>query len=81
MCARSPYGARAITLTWEKTNDIGDSNAAAPRHDGLSPLGVEVVAEMNRLGMLVDLSHAADTNAYDVLEIARAGTSHAQRIQ
>jgi membrane dipeptidase len=71
---RSAYahGVRAMTLTWEKTNDIGDSNAEAPRHDGLSRFGEDVVAEMNRLGMLVDLSHAADSTAADVLAIAHA---------
>lgn len=62
-------GVRAMTLTWERSNDIGDSNADAPHSDGLSPFGSEVVREMNRLGMLVDLSHAADSTAFDVLEL------------
>ncbi len=66
------HGVRAMTLTWDDTNDIGDANAGAARFDGLSPFGVEVVREMNRLGMLVDLSHAADATAFDVLELARA---------
>lgn len=65
------HGVRAMTLTWEKTNEIGDSNADVARYDGLSPFGVEVVREMNRLGMLVDLSHAADSTALDVLETTR----------
>lgn len=71
---RSAYrqGVRAMTLTWEMTNEIGDSNADQPRFDGLSPFGVDVVREMNRLGMLVDLSHAADSTAFDALEVSRA---------
>lgn len=66
------HGVRAMTLTWEKTNQIGDSNADMPKHDGLSPFGVAVVKEMNRLGMLVDLSHAAETTAIDALAVTRA---------
>ncbi|MEO8197569.1 MAG: dipeptidase [Thermoanaerobaculia bacterium] len=66
------HGVRAMTLTWEHTNEIGDSNADAPRHDGLSPFGVDVVHEMNRLGMLVDLSHAADATAARALAETRA---------
>lgn len=71
---RSAYrqGVRALTLTWERTNEIGDANADTARFGGLSPFGVDVVREMNRLGMLVDLSHAADATAFDVLEMSRA---------
>ena len=65
-------GVRALTLTWEKTNDIGDSNADVARHGGLSAFGVDVVREMNRLGMLVDLSHAADETVSDALDVAAA---------
>lgn len=65
-------GVRAMTLVWEKTNQIGDSNADAARHEGLSPFGREVVAEMNRLGMLVDLSHAAESTALDAIAASRA---------
>lgn len=66
------HGVRAMTLVWEKTNALGDSNADAPRHGGLSAFGAEVVGVMNRLGMLIDLSHAAETTALDVLGRTRA---------
>lgn len=65
-------GARYMTLTHNTTNDLADSATDAPRHDGLSPLGREVVAEMNRLGMLVDLSHTAPATMSDALDVARA---------
>jgi membrane dipeptidase len=52
-------GARYMTLTHVLTTDWADSATDAPKHHGLSPFGVEVVHEMNRLGMLVDLSHVS----------------------
>ena len=70
--AANAAGVRAMTLVWEKTNEIGDSNADVPRHGGLSAFGHEVVAEMNRLGMLVDLSHAAESTAFDAIAASRA---------
>lgn len=66
------HGVRAMTLTWDKTNQIGDSASDVPKHDGLSPFGAAVVKEMNRLGMLIDLSHAADATALDALGATRA---------
>lgn len=66
------HGVRAMTLVWEQTNDLGDSSAGEPRHDGLSAFGREVVVLMNRLGMLIDLSHAAETTARDVLTLTKA---------
>lgn len=66
------YGVRAITLTWEATNLIGDSNADVSKHGGLSQFGSAVVREMDRLGMLVDLSHAAETTALDAIEVSRS---------
>jgi membrane dipeptidase len=55
-------GARYMTLTHTSNTDWADSATDAPAHHGLTPFGVEVVHEMNRLGMLVDLSHvSADT--------------------
>ena len=62
-------GIRYITLTHGKHNRIGDSSYddAEPRWKGLSPFGMQVVAEMNRLGMMVDISHVTDATAMDVL--------------
>ena len=65
-------GARYMTLTHWLTTDWADAATDPPVHDGLSPFGVEIVREMNRLGMLVDLSHVADTTMNDVLDISDA---------
>jgi membrane dipeptidase len=65
-------GARYMTLTHFKTNDWADSATDAPKHHGLSPFGVAVVREMNRLGMMVDLSHVAHSTMHDVLDVASA---------
>ncbi|MEP6831851.1 MAG: dipeptidase [Gemmatimonas sp.] len=65
-------GVRAMTLMWEHSNDIGDASDGQPRHNGLSAFGDSVVREMNRLGMLVDLSHASDSAAFDALAISTA---------
>jgi membrane dipeptidase len=65
-------GARYMTLTHNTSNDLADSATDAARHGGLSPLGREVVAEMNRLGMLVDLSHVAPSTMSDVLDVTVA---------
>jgi membrane dipeptidase len=64
-------GARYITLAHTKNNDICDSSTdpAGPESNGLSPLGVDVVKEMNHLGMMVDISHISDKSFYDVLKI------------
>jgi len=67
-------GARYITLCHTKNNDICDSSTdeKGPEHNGLSPFGKQVVKEMNRLGMLVDVSHISDKSFYDVLEVSTA---------
>ena len=65
-------GARYLTLTHNTSNDLADSATDAPRHGGLSELGREVVAEMNRLGMLVDLSHVAPSTMADALAASAA---------
>lgn len=65
-------GVRYMTLTHNNTNDWADSCCDKPRHDGLSDFGREVVREMNRLGMLVDISHVSDTTMNDVLDISKA---------
>jgi membrane dipeptidase len=65
-------GVRYMTLTHGLTTDWADAATDAPRHGGLSRFGEEVVREMNRLGMLVDLSHVSDSTMWDVLRIAEA---------
>lgn len=64
-------GARYITLSHTRNNDVCDSSTdpKGPEHNGLSEFGKEVVREMNRLGMMVDVSHISDKAFYDVLEI------------
>lgn len=63
-------GVRYLTLTWMNSNELADAGGGEAVHGGLTPLGREVVAEMERLGMLVDLAHAAPTTFLDVLEAA-----------
>jgi membrane dipeptidase len=84
-------GARYMTITHSDNNDFADSATADPAHNGLTPFGKLVIAEMNRLGMLVDLSHVAPKTMNDVLDItaapvifshssARAITDHARNV-
>ena len=67
-------GARYISLTHSGHNQIGDSSSDRnpPRNNGLSPFGKQVVAEMNRLGMMVDVSHSATTTFWDVIKLTKA---------
>src|SRR4029077_13050434 len=65
-------GARYMTLTHNVTLDWADAAGDAPRHGGLTKFGEEVVREMNRLGMLVDLSHVAPDTMDDALRVAEA---------
>jgi membrane dipeptidase len=65
-------GARYITLCHTRNNDICDSSTAEPEHHGLSEYGKKVVAEMNRLGMVIDVSHISDESFYDVLKESKA---------
>jgi membrane dipeptidase len=65
-------GARYMTLTHNTTLDWADAAVDAPRHDGLSPFGERVVKEMNRLGMLVDISHVAPATMADALRVSQA---------
>lgn len=65
-------GVRYMTLTHSKTHDWADSCTDEARHGGLSAFGEEVVREMNRLGMLVDISHVSADAMRDVLSISRA---------
>ncbi|GLX20892.1 MULTISPECIES: dipeptidase [Streptomyces] len=65
-------GVRYMTLTHNDTIDWADSATDEPRHGGLTDFGREVVREMNRIGMLVDLSHVAATTMRDALDTSRA---------
>jgi membrane dipeptidase len=65
-------GARYMTLTHSADTDWADSATDRPRHGGLTAFGVEVVREMNRLGMLVDLSHVSAATMHDALDAAAA---------
>jgi membrane dipeptidase len=70
-------GVRYMTLTHANTNDWADSsgdlnNPKVQHHNGLTDFGRQVIAEMNRLGMIVDISHVSDKSFWDVLEASRA---------
>ena len=65
-------GVRYMTLTWNNTNTWADSSNDESRHGGLARFGRQVVQEMNRLGMVVDVSHCSDETFWDVLEVTRA---------
>ena len=65
-------GVRYMTLTHNVTLDWADAAMDVPRHNGLTPFGKEVVREMNRLGMIVDISHVTPKVMHDVLDIADA---------
>jgi len=65
-------GVRYMTLTHFKNNNWADSSTDKPAHNGLTAFGKDVVREMNRLGMMVDISHVADKTFFDVLALTRA---------
>jgi membrane dipeptidase len=65
-------GVRYMTLTWNNTNNWADAGRGEKKHKGLNEFGQEVVREMNRLGMLVDVSHVSDDTMSDVLDISKA---------
>ena len=70
-------GVRYMTLTWSNTNELGDASGdikdpKVKHHGGLTPFGKEIVAEMNRLGMLVDISHVSDQTFFDTLKVTQA---------
>jgi membrane dipeptidase len=84
-------GARYMTLTHSLNNDWADSATDNPKHNGLTAFGKIVIGEMNRLGMLVDLSHVSPKTMHDTLDItaapvifshssARAVTNHARNV-
>ncbi len=70
-------GVRYMTLTWSNTNEWADSSgdindASVQHHNGLTDFGKQVVLEMNRLGMIVDVSHVADKTFWDVMATTKA---------
>jgi len=62
-------GIRAMTLTHFRNNNWADSSTDKPQHNGLTEFGKQVVREMNRIGMMVDISHVADKTFYDTLKV------------
>src|SRR5207237_2328726 len=65
-------GVRYMTLTHFKNNNWADSSTDTAQHNGLTSLGKDIVREMNRLGVMVDISHVADKTFWDVLETTKA---------
>ena len=65
-------GIRYVTLTHSNTNDWADSATDLPKWGGLNQLGEKMVREMNRIGMMVDVSHVSDSTFWDVLRVSRA---------
>jgi len=65
-------GVRYMTLSHFYNDEWADSSTDKPAHNGLTDFGKEVVREMNRQGMLVDISHVSDKTFYDALEVSRA---------
>ena len=65
-------GVRYMTLTWNNTNNWADAGRGEKKHNGLSEFGKEVVREMNRLGMLIDVSHVSDKTMSDALDVSKA---------
>ena len=65
-------GVSYVTLTHNGDNALADSAAQGKRWGGLSPFGKQVVAEMNALGMMIDLSHASDATFWDCIKLSQA---------
>ena len=70
-------GVRYMTLTWANTNEFADSSGdvndpKVSHHNGLTDFGKQVVLEMNRLGMMVDISHVSDKTFWDAVEVSKA---------
>ncbi len=65
-------GVRYMALTWNNTNDWADAARGDKTHNGLTEFGKDVVREMNRLGMLVDVSHVSDKTMNDALDVSKA---------
>ena len=65
-------GVRYLTLTHSVNTDWADSSGDQPRHNGLTDFGKDVVRELNRLGVMVDISHVSDKTFWDALEVSKA---------
>jgi membrane dipeptidase len=70
-------GVRYMTLSWSNTNEFADSSGdiddpKIEHHNGLTENGKQIVVEMNRLGMLVDISHVSDKTFYDAIAVTKA---------
>ncbi|MBI1765533.1 MAG: membrane dipeptidase [Acidobacteria bacterium] len=65
-------GVRYLTLTHSVNTDWADSSGDAPKHNGLTDFGKDVVRELNKLGVLVDISHVADKTFFDALAVSQA---------
>jgi membrane dipeptidase len=68
----SDLGVRYMTLSHFYNDEWADSSTDKPAHNGLTDYGKEIVREMNRTGMLVDISHVSDKTFYDALEVSKA---------
>ena len=67
--ARDHDDVRIITVVHYRPNELADNQTSPPRHGGLSPAGKTVVKEMARLGMVIDVAHAAETSVHDALAL------------
>ena len=65
-------GVRYLTLTHSRNTKWADSSGDKPAHDGLTPFGRDVVRELNRLGVMVDISHVSDKTFYDTIAVTTA---------
>lgn len=63
-------GVRSICLTWNHRNEIADGVKDASTNGGLTPFGRQVIREMNRLGMIIDVSHLSEKGFWDVIELS-----------
>ena len=70
--AYAALGVRYLTLTHSLNTAWADSSGDKPVHNGLTPFGKDVVRELNRLGVMVDISHVADKTFYDAIEVTKA---------
>src|SRR5207249_10887970 len=77
LCDFYRLGVRYMTLTWSNTNEWADSsgdinNPKVQHHKGMTNFGKDIVREMNRLGMIVDISHVSDDTFYQAVQVSRA---------